>query len=189
MVVRLTCDQPQRLSFSLGFSSPHPNQVVATPDGRLVMSGEVQIGHFDGEKHGTRFVAEVRVLAEGGKVVAEEGKLSVREANTVTLFYTAATSYRNYKDISGDPQAICRKHLDAAAGKSWAQFATAHVADVRALFNRVDLDLGGADAASVRPTSVWRRCRRGQPICCWWRSRSSSGAICSSPGRGRERSR
>ena len=35
------------------------------------MSGEVQIGHFDGEKHGTRFAAEVRVLAEGGKVVAD----------------------------------------------------------------------------------------------------------------------
>jgi alpha-L-fucosidase 2 len=69
----------------------------------------------------------------------------------VTLVYSAATSYRNYKDISGDAQAICRKLLDAAAGKTLAQLREAHVADVRALFNRVTLDLGGADAAQ-RPT-------------------------------------
>jgi alpha-L-fucosidase 2 len=151
MVVRMTCDRPGRLSVSLDLSSPHSNQVTATPDGRLVLSGEVQLGHFDGEKRGTRFMAEVRMSADGGRIAAEGGKLSVRQANAVTLLYSAATSYRNYKDISGDPQAICRKHLDAAAGKSWTQVRDAHVADVRALFNRVSLDLGGADAAQ-RPT-------------------------------------
>ena len=151
MVVRLSCDQPQRLSFALNFASQHSNQVVATADGRLAMSGEVQIGHFDGEKHGTRFAAEVRVAADGGKIVAENNTLSVREANAVTLTYSAATSYRNYKDISGDAQALCRKHLDAAAVKTLAQLRAAHVADVRALFNRMSLDLGGADAAQ-RPT-------------------------------------
>ena len=117
MVLRLTCDRPQALSFSADLSSPHPNHIVATPDGRLSMSGEVQIGHFDGETHGTRFTAEVRVLTEGGKVSAEQGTLKVHDANAVTLIFSAATSYRNYKDIGGDPQAVCRKHLDAAAGQ------------------------------------------------------------------------
>ena len=147
MAIRLTCDQPKGLSFALSFQCPHPNQVAATADGRLTMSGEVQTGYFKGEKHGTRFTAEVRVSAEGGKVVAENSVLSVRGANAVTLFYTAATSYRNFKDIGGDPQAICRKHLDAAMDKSLPRLRAAHVADVRGLFDRVTLDLGGIGAA------------------------------------------
>jgi alpha-L-fucosidase 2 len=151
MVVRLTCDQPRGLSFVLNFASPHPNEVVATPNGRLVMSGEVQNGYFSGEKHGIRFAAEVRVSTDGGQVVADKNTLSVSKASAVTLVYSAATSYRNYKDISGDPQAICRNHLDAAAGTPWTGLRAAHFADVRALFNRVSLDLGGEDAAQ-RPT-------------------------------------
>ena len=115
------------------------------------MAGEVQLGHFDGEKHGTRFSAEVRVWTDSGKVVAENDTLGVRGADVVTVVYSAATSYRNYKDIGGDPQAICRKHLDAASGKSWTQLRDAHVADVGPLFRRVSLDLGGVDAAQ-RPT-------------------------------------
>ena len=151
MVVRLTCDQPKQLSFAIRFTSPHTNQVAATPEGRLTMSGEVRLGHFDGVTNGTRFVAEARVSVDGGQIVVENGKLAVREANAVTLLYTAATSYRNDKDISGDPHFICQKHLDAASGKSLTELRTAHLADVRALFNRVTLDLGGSDAAQ-RPT-------------------------------------
>lgn len=150
MVVRLTCDQPQALSFAMKFTSPHSNQAVAA-DCRLTLTGEVQNGFFQGEKHGTRFAAELHVAADGGNVTAEKDTLTVRAANTVTLVYSAATSYRNYHDITGDPLAICRKRLDAAGGKSWTTLRAAHLADVRPLFNRVTLDLGGADAGN-RPT-------------------------------------
>ncbi len=151
MVVRLACDQPQRLSFALGFTSPHANQVVATPDGRP----------GDERRSANRNIPTARNTARGSppncafqptaKVVADNNTLSVRDANAVTLLYSAATSYRSYKDIGGDPRAVCRKHLDAAAGKSWERLREAHIADVRALFNRVNLELGGADAAR-RPT-------------------------------------
>jgi alpha-L-fucosidase 2 len=150
MVMRLTCDQPKGMSFALKFTSPHANQVVGA-DGRLTMTGEVQIGYFRGEKHGMRFAAELRVSSDGGSVVAENNTLSVRAAGAVTLVYSAATSYRNFQDIAGDPLAICRQHLDAAARKSFAALREAHLADVRPLFNRVTLDLGGTDAGS-RPT-------------------------------------
>jgi len=72
----------------------------------------------------------------------------VAAADAVTLVYTAATSYRSYKDNDGDPQALCQKYLAAVDGKSWPQLRAAHVADVRPLFNRVDVDLGGAEAAA-----------------------------------------
>jgi len=156
MVIRITCDKPKQLSFGMVLSSPHPNEVTASQDGRLemtgeVMSGEIGQGKIDEGKHGTRFAAQIRVIADGGRVSASGNKLTVTAADSVTLIYTAATSYRNYKDNDGNPQVICRKHLDAVAGKSWTDLRAAHVADVRPLFNRVNLGLGGTDAAQ-RPT-------------------------------------
>ena len=35
--------------------------------------------------------------------MAEGDKISVKEADAVTLVYVAATSYVNYQDVSGDP--------------------------------------------------------------------------------------
>ena len=148
MAMQLTCDQPSRLGIELEFSCPHSNQITTLPDGRLCLVGEVQTGYFDGEKHGTRFAAEVRVCNEGGTVSAGKRTLSVKDADSVTLLYSAATSYRNYKDISGDPNAICLKHLDAAARASWDELLKTHVDDVRTLFNRVDIDLGGGEGAN-----------------------------------------
>jgi alpha-L-fucosidase 2 len=65
----------------------------------------------------------------------------------VTLIYTAATSYKNYRDISGDPAAICQQHLAAVAGKPYATLRNQHIADHRELFDRVSIDLGGSGAA------------------------------------------
>jgi len=75
MVVRLTCDEPGQLNFGLDLSSPHPNQVTATPDGRVTMSDQVRIGQFKGDKNGTKFVAEALVQSKDGKMTVENGKL------------------------------------------------------------------------------------------------------------------
>ena len=151
LVTRLTCDQPKRLSFNLRMDSPHPHTVTATPDGDLVLKGQVQIGHFDGERGGTRFQTQVHVLAEQGKATATEDGLTIEGADAVTLLCASASSYKNYRDISADAGAICEKYLRAARQKSHAQLRDTHAADCRSLFNRCRLDLGGREAGN-RPT-------------------------------------
>jgi alpha-L-fucosidase 2 len=141
MVVRLTGDQPGSITFDASFSSPHPFKTTARADGQLWMDGDVQAGHIPTGKHGTRFSAGVRALVDGGKIVATDGKLAVSRANAVTLIYSAATSYRNYRDNDGDASALCQSHLEAAAGKPWTRLRDAHLADVRAMFDRVGFDL------------------------------------------------
>ncbi len=141
MVMRLTCDQPGGLNFDLALSSPHTNGVHVSPEGQLTMSGEVKIGHIPAGKHGTRFAAGIRVIVEGGEIAAGENRLSVRNARTATVLYSAATSYRNYRDNDGDARSLCEKHLETASGKPWTALRDAHIADVRALFDRVAFDL------------------------------------------------
>ena len=85
-----------------------------TADDMLLMTGQVGprtgqgasgarrlIGPWEGE--GMKFAAQVKVEADGGTVVAQGDKISVRDADAVTLIYVAATSFVNYQDVSANP--------------------------------------------------------------------------------------
>ncbi len=152
MAVRLTCDKPGRITGTVSIGSPHPGGCVALNRHSLRMAGQMAphsggglLGPYSGK--GLKFEARARVLNEGGTVAGDGDAIEVRQADTVTLIYTAATSYKNYRDITGNPAAICERHLTAAAKKSYATLRAAHVADHRALFDRVNIDLGGMEAA------------------------------------------
>src|SRR5690606_29253995 len=61
----------------------------------------------------------------------------------------AATSFVNFRDVSGDPTARNLSVLDAAAAKSSEVLRAAHVAEHQRLFRRVSLDLGTTPAADL----------------------------------------
>ncbi len=88
-----------------------------------------------------------------GDSTAEAGAIAVTHANEVTLLITAATSYRTFDDVSGDPESIMKAQLDSATGKSFVQLRADHLADYQALFRRVTLDLGRSEAM-LRPTDA-----------------------------------
>jgi alpha-L-fucosidase 2 len=76
-----------------------------------------------------------------GTVKVEGGRLTVSGARTVTMLLAAATSYRRYDDVSGNPEAMASARLNAAAAKSYAQLRKAHVAEYRGLFDRFSIAL------------------------------------------------
>jgi len=143
VVVRLTADMPGKISFIAGMTTPQDATVKADGD-TLIMDGVN--GSGNGVKGALKFQARVRVLATGGTVSAGLDTLSISNADSVTLLIAAATSYKNYHDVSGDPEAIVKKQIRAAAKKSFDDLRSAHVANYQKLFRRVDLDLGGSDA-------------------------------------------
>jgi alpha-L-fucosidase 2 len=157
LVVRLTCDRPGRIAFDASLTSPHRHSVRADGARGIVLAGQwVGTGETQGlqagvKAEGIRFVAGLRARVEGGTAAVRDGVLSVRDADTATLYLAAATSFRNYKDISGEPGPVVAKRLAAAEKKGYARLRSAHVADVRGLMGRVSLDLG-ADGAASKPT-------------------------------------
>ena len=136
VVLRFTASQPGRVSFTLRLDSPHTNsQTAAIAPETLALTG--QIG-----TNGLRFEARVCVLATGGQTVTNGNSVSVQKADAVTVLLTAATSFKNFQDISGDPAKRCGADLAKARKRSFEKLLAAHLADYRALFERVSLDLG-----------------------------------------------
>lgn len=147
LVVRLTADKPGRIDCAVRLSSPH-KQSRAAPEGPnvVVLCGEVEEG-------GIRFEAAALVSAEGGRQTAAGEGIQVRGADAITIRLVAATNFKQFRDISADPQSRRRAMQDRVAARSCEQLRKAHLADHQALFGRVTLDLGRSEAAG-RPTDV-----------------------------------
>jgi len=151
IVLRLTADRPGRISFAAGMKTPMKATVEVEGNDTLVLRGTG--GDSGGIKGQIKYEARVRAITKGGKTTVEAGKISVASADEVTLLITAATSYRKFDDVSGDPESIAKTQLAAAAKKSFAKLLAAHLADYQALFRRVALDLGQSEGVRL-PTDA-----------------------------------
>ena len=168
IVIQLDCDQSHRLTFDLSLTSPHPTTSSAQEDGSLLVEGQVAprpeqfqsgsralIANWD--EPGTKFAAQIKVRAQGGSMTTYDNKISVRAANSVTIVFTAATSFLNYQDVSGDPVAKSAKSLDALKDRDFSQLKERHLADYQALFKRTSFRLGeGSRSSSTRVDDIQR---------------------------------
>jgi len=155
IVIHLNCEKDEHLTFTASLSSPHPDtQTSKAGENMLVMRGQL---HEYITRRGQRrtsvlkFESLLKVTTEGGTIKADDKGLHVRGANSATLVLAAATSYKNFKDVSGDPAEACRRTIEAVAGKSYQDLRKAHITDHRRLFRRVELKLGATEAMA-QPT-------------------------------------
>jgi len=146
IVVHLTADQPGQISFALKMDSPHTNSRTLIEmgerggkfPGELLLSGKV-------EEDGLRFASRLKVVADGGEIGAGERAITVTGANSATVYLVAGTSFKNFQDISGNPEARCEADLKAIHKRTYAGVLAAHLADYQGLFRRMDLSLGAGD--------------------------------------------
>jgi alpha-L-fucosidase 2 len=92
------------------------------------------------------------VIPEGGSVTVTNDELAVIGADTVTLLLAAATDYdaNPRKNFRGEPPAPkVAAALDRAAQKAYARLRADHIADHRALFDRVSLDTGDQNHSAL----------------------------------------
>ncbi len=158
IAVRVTASRPGKLRFGVRLDSPHQESAAASAVSvdsapRIRLSGRVQAD-------GMRFTSVLRVLADGGTVRAEGAGLSVEGADSATLLLVAATNFKSWEDISGDPDARCAAYLDALASRDYSNLREAHVADHRKLYRRASLDLPKTDAAALPTDERVRRVRK-----------------------------
>lgn len=104
-----------------------------------------------GGKH-MRFAALLKVVSQGGKVIADGDSLRVSDAAELTVYITAATDYRIDKldtDTTLVPTALCNNMLESISDWSYEALKEEHIADHQALFNRVELQLGNENPDTV----------------------------------------
>jgi alpha-L-fucosidase 2 len=158
IIMRLSTSKPGQLAFDVELDTPHPGiKAQALGKDTLLLNGQLpprpgsENWSAGWEKPGLEFEALVRVQTEGGGVESGTGQLKVRAANSATLIFCAATSFRNFRDITADPKVLAKRRMTAACAKTYAQLRQRHLADYQRLFRRVAMDLGTSPAAA-RPT-------------------------------------
>ncbi len=149
IVVRLTADKPGKVTFVAGMKTPQKATVTVEAQNTLVMTGVN--GASQRIAGALKYQARVLVTASSGKVTAGEGQIEVKDADAALLLIAAATSYKSYKDVTGDPEALVKDTIAKASGKSFEALRKDHVAAHQKLFRRVALDLG-TTAGAQRPT-------------------------------------
>ncbi len=161
IVIRLSATQPGRagsggqLNVTLGAQSPQLATSRTEGDDTLVLDG--RNGGAEGIAGALKFQARVKVTLEGGSLRADGQQLHISGARSAVILVAAATSYRRYNDVSGDPAALNEATLRAAAGKTYEQLLAAHTAEHQRLFRRVSLDLGRTAAADLPTDERVRR--------------------------------
>lgn len=157
IVTRLSSSQAEGLSVLVRLTRDKDIQ-LSVQDNEIILEGQV-IDEDDprsgpGGKH-MKFAAKLRILHEGGNLIAKDGGIYIDKANQATLLFTAATDYQlsqlNF-DRSIQPLNVCNQILEKACQQSYDALLAKHTEDHTSVFNRVSLDLGETAQASL-PTN------------------------------------
>lgn len=157
IVIRLTANKPNSLSFNTSFVGPlKKHMVTATsfvPKGSnnvLVVNGKLTRDKTENIPNLLHYNTQIKVVAEGGEQVSTENSISVNNADVATLYISVATNFINYKDISGDAEQKAKAYLSNFS-KSYEQAKLDHISAFRKQFGRVHLNLGQTDQVK-KPT-------------------------------------
>jgi alpha-L-fucosidase 2 len=151
VIVRISADKPDAINFSATMDREANAEVTTKGNNEIILSGIS--GDQEGIKGGVKFIADVKVLIEGGESSTDETSLRVKNANVATVYISMGTNFKNYKDISGDANKKAGNYLEAVLKKGYSKILSDHIEDYQRLFNRVDLDLGTTEAIK-KPTNV-----------------------------------
>jgi alpha-L-fucosidase 2 len=169
MMVRITANKDNAINLMATLTSKLRYKVKVTDDGKLVLTGKApkfvanrdyepqQVTYEEGEKgEGMNFSVQVLIQTEGGNTVITNNKLTVMNANAVTLYLSEATSFNGFDKSPGkegkDPEAEAAANLQKAKAYYWDQLKQRHIQDYQSLFGRVKLDLGVNTEAVKLPT-------------------------------------
>ncbi|MGC6401197.1 glycosyl hydrolase family 95 catalytic domain-containing protein [Sphingomonas sp. FW199] len=145
IVLRLQALDGGAIDVTLGHRSPGARRT----GNALRLSGRNKAAQgIDGA---LRWTAETRVLEPGADISGDDGTMRVAGQGALTLITAIRTSYRNWQDVSADPDALVARDLDAAARHDADALRARHRADHQRLFRGFDLDLG-PDPFPAMPT-------------------------------------
>ncbi|WP_430810865.1 MULTISPECIES: glycoside hydrolase family 95 protein [unclassified Carboxylicivirga] len=145
LVYRFEADKPT--AYSVQFKTPHVKNKESFDNMVYSFRGEVA-------DNGMQFETCLKIETDG-TVNYKDGKIDVVGAGYLNMYHVAATDYINqYPDYTGnDFMADNKKVLQNIGSKSYEELLTEHQNDYKALYNRVQLELGDNARDSI-PTDV-----------------------------------
>jgi alpha-L-fucosidase 2 len=146
LVMHVQANKPGAITVQALLNTPHRKYTVRKIDDRtLALALQVSNGVLKGESW-------LYVNASGGSVIVSDTAIAIKQANEVTFYLAAATSYKNYKDVSADPASLCKLALQKIKGQSYAGIKDAHIKDYKQFFNSFSISIPDGKNAAL-PTN------------------------------------
>ncbi len=142
ITVHITASEPGKVSFTASVERDGKFSVTGEGDNVLVARG--QAAH--GDKHlGVRFATVYQTVTENGSTEINDDKLTVRSADSATIYIAASTDYnRDNTDspLTHDLVDASKNTINAAKKKGYTDLRSDSIASHQQLFRRMSLDLG-----------------------------------------------
>jgi len=151
LVIRLSSDKKNALSFSANFNSELKKNSKAIDSNTLQMDGLSST--VDGIQGLVKFNALAKFITTGGTTSISGSEISVNNADEVMILISIATNFTDYKTLNTDEVSKSKKYIEASEHKSFNTLLKSHLAFYQKYFKRVDLDLGTSEASKI-PTDV-----------------------------------
>ena len=169
MMIRITADKKGSINFTAALTSKLRYQAMAIANNYLVLKGKApkfvanreaepkQVEYDDDVNgEGMNFEVHMKIVTEKGSLAGINNELKIFDADAVTIYLSAATSFNGFNRSPGldgkDPSIEAKANLRRAMGKSYAVIKQNHIKDYQSLFNRVQFDLGADNKILKQPT-------------------------------------
>lgn len=161
LIMNITASKPGAINLEVSLNSQLSGTLSSNGTNRLILTGKAParvdpsyyntpgrnpIEQIDTDGcNGMRFQTIVQAKAEGGTITSNDGAIQIKEATSVTLLLSAATSFNGFDkcpDSEGkDEKRISESYISHAQNKSYNDLKGDHIADYQKYFNRVSLSL------------------------------------------------
>ncbi len=146
MGVKITADAAGKINLGVSAASAQPDALdasVIAEDGVVTMKGKVKDNKL-------RYESQFKVIPTGGTMSSAGDTVTVSNADSVVILFTAATDYKN--EYTGrttstyrsgiDPHEPVSARIAAAVEKGYDVLMTEHQNDYKQLYDRVKLNIG-----------------------------------------------
>ncbi|RYY25291.1 MAG: glycoside hydrolase family 95 protein [Sphingobacteriaceae bacterium] len=143
VIVRLTADRPGSVSCKLFMQTPMAKHAVHVAGDHLVLNGTTD--SRSGITGQVKFQVRIKAINEGGRVTYGDTSMSVKNANSLTVYIAMGSNFKNYHDVSGDAEEKTVSYLKTALKKPYTTALNDQVKYYKKYFDRVNFKLGAAD--------------------------------------------
>ena len=151
IAIHIKANQAGAINLRIQLTAQTPHKVKAT-NNQLTMTG-----HTTGsETESIHACTIVRLLPQGGKVIASDSTLTLTNADNATIYIVNATSFNGFDK---HPVKDGASYIDNAVNAAWHtqnftynEFKDRHIKEYQQIYNRVKLQLGNKEYTNNLPT-------------------------------------
>jgi len=161
IVIRITADKPGSISFTANLrgerNQTHSNYATdyfrMDRDGNDGLKLTGKSADYMGVKGLIKYDARIKAIPEGGTMKINGVDLIIENANSVTLYFVAATNFVNYKNVTANEHLRVISYLKKISAKKFKTIYANAIADYKKYFDRVTLNLNTTEN-SFLPTDI-----------------------------------